>query len=50
MKGYTEYKVGKEPIFVKNLISDGIFSQEMFSRLLDRSWRKEKLVQLGFKQ
>lgn len=36
MKGYTEYKVGKEPIFIKNLITDGIFSKESFSTLLDK--------------
>lgn len=42
MKGFIEYKVGKEPIFVKNLISDGIFSQEMFSRLLDQTLELKK--------
>ena len=42
MKGYTEYKVGKEPIFVKNLISDGIFSKEMFSRLFNQTLELKK--------
>lgn len=42
MKGYTEYKVGKEPIFVKNLIDDNVFSKELFLSLLDQTLELKK--------